>query len=126
MTNDEEFLAERRKVDDREFLINSLDPEKAPRLAPAHLAVRVLLADGRWHAWIEVLAAGVRGGDLAVKTVDNSLRRAVSAGLIERTGEYVAGRGRKRSVDTRKLRLIDWPGLRAPSPQPGPRPTSNW
>lgn len=107
---DAEFLAERRRIDGREFLINSLNAEKAPRIAPAARAIRALLAESSgWHRYAEVVAVGVRASDLAVKTVDNLLRTAVFAGLIERRGEYERGFRGRPAVDMRAYRLIDWP-----------------
>lgn len=107
--NDEEVVAERRQLDERAFLIKALDPENAPRLSPALLAVRGHLADGRWHSLISTLAAGIQASDIAVKTTENLIRRAAKAGFLEWRGEYRrAWRGRK-SQDSRQVRLIEWP-----------------
>lgn len=111
MVSDEEFLAQRRLADDRRFLIQSTDPETAPRLAPAMQAIKGLLygAGSGWVRHSALLAGAVRASDLAVRTVDNMVRRATTAGMIEKRGEYSrAGRGRKAS-DTRAYRLADWP-----------------
>lgn len=109
MISDEALIAERRKIEDREFLIKATDPEVAPVLAPAVNAVRTLLADRRWHSQVSTLAAGLRSSQASVRTIDNILRRARNAGLIERRGEYIrVGQGSKPR-DTRSWRLVSWP-----------------
>ena len=112
MTTDAEdaaFLAERRRADERRYLIAVLDPEKAPRLAPATNAIRDLLADGEWHGHRRLLAAAIRAEpSLAVGTMNNYLRRLASAGLVERRGRYLPN-GPHGAVDWREYQLIDWP-----------------
>lgn len=109
MPSDEDLIAERRMADEKTFLINATDPEKAERIAPAVNALRALLADRRWHPQSAALAAMLRPSDLAVRTADNMMRRAWAAGFLERRGEYIrASRGKKAS-DTREWRLIEWP-----------------
>lgn len=105
MTSDEDFIASRRLADARKFLTNALDPSVAPRLAPALIAVRKILADGEWVAWTSVLAEGLRASDITVKTLDTQIRNAVVCGVIEKRGTYV----RRSRTDTRELRLVDWP-----------------
>lgn len=109
MPSDEAFLAERRIADEKTFLIRSLDADRAPRIAPAVRAIRTLLADGEWHSWVSLAATGVRASDLAVRTVDNLIRRTVAAGVTEKRGESATTWRGRRSPDTRELRLIDWP-----------------
>lgn len=111
MTSDAEFIAQRRSVDDRAFLIRSTDPEVAPRIAPAVNGIRSLLADGRWHRHDAVVAAGLRASDLAVQTVDNVLRRAMKVGMVERRGEYVSAYRARKASDTREWRLSSWPAF---------------
>lgn len=114
MVTDEEFLAERRKVDQAEYLVSILSPENAPRMAAAANAIRdLLLADPArgWVAWNSVVVAGLKAAPtLAVKTVDGLVRTGIAVGFLERTGVYQRnGRGRK-ATDTRALRLVSWPG----------------
>ena len=107
--SDSEFVQQKRRADDRTFLINSLDPEKAPRLAPGMRALRQSLAGGGWVRHDAVLAAGLRASDLTVKTVDAQLRRAVTAGMVEKRGEYTRAYRGRPAEDSRKYRLKDWP-----------------
>ncbi len=107
-TTDAELIAERRSADDRRFLTAALLPSNAPRLAPALVAIRNLLLPGEWATWEAILATGLRASDLSVKTIDNMIRKAVTCGVLERRGDYERG-GRGRTVDTREVRLVDWP-----------------
>jgi hypothetical protein len=110
MTSDEDVVAERRKRDERRFLIATTSPDKGRRLTPAVNAVRALLADGEWHTHNQTLAAGLVTSDIAVRTLDNLLRRACTADLIERRGNYIRGGvGGRNASDTREWRLIEWP-----------------
>jgi hypothetical protein len=110
---DRELIEQRRREDARRFLISALDPENAPRLSFGLRAARMTLADGHWHPWAAVVAAGLRASDLAVKTLDTQVRLALHAGLLERRGEYSRTYDRKQrkyvTTDSRELRLIDWP-----------------
>jgi hypothetical protein len=112
---DTKLIRERKIADMRRFAIEALDPEKAPRLSSAVRAVRELLVSrcGRWVPWPHVVATGLRESDLAVKTVESVIRNAVTAGVLERKGEWAAARGRGRAAtDTRMVRLAglgDWP-----------------
>jgi hypothetical protein len=109
MTSDEELIRQRQAHDYRIFMIRSLDPLKAPRLAPATQALRTLLAGTpSGVTWSEALATMLRASDIAVKTADNIIRQAISGGLVSRTGEYER-KLRKANVDNRTLRLIEWP-----------------
>ena len=109
---DEEFLTRRRQDERRDFLISALDHANAPRLGPALSALRAALANG-WNGHAAVLAAGLRVSDIASKTLDQQLRNAVTAGMVERRGEYSRTYDRRRKAwkvqDTREYRLIDWP-----------------
>jgi len=107
MNDDVKILQQRAALDERRFLINSLDPELAPRIAPASRAIRETLADQRWHSFTELAAAGVRASDLAVRTVSNLIARASKAGMIEKRGEYVRKGG--RAIDSRMYRIVEWP-----------------
>jgi DNA-binding transcriptional ArsR family regulator len=98
------FLAERRRADDRAFMIRGLDPEVAPRLSPALNAIRDLLADGREYSFTEVVTAAAVRSDLTVKTIGNALSRLLSAGIIRREGRW--GKGLR---DTRRYALVSWP-----------------
>ena len=109
MTTDAEYVAERRRLDERTYMIKACDPAVAPLLAPAVLAVRTSLADGRWHAHPTMLAVILHNSDVAVKTADSLLRRACLAGLIERRGEYVRALGGRPSRDGREWGWIDGP-----------------
>lgn len=112
MTDDMELIKQRQARDDVRFMVNALDPEQAPRLAPAVRALRDLVADG-WASHTATLAAMLRASDLAVKTADSLMRRAVTAGLVERRGEYSRTRNRRTRQwevrDTRAYRLVNWP-----------------
>lgn len=111
--SDLELIARRRAEDQRRFLISALNDENAPRLAPAANAMRDLLRGGEWQSWAAVMAAALRGSDLAVKSVDNFLRQLLTAGFVERRGEYERRYNRAarrwQHGDTREVRLIDWP-----------------
>jgi hypothetical protein len=113
MGTDEEFIAQRRKADERAYLISSADPAIAPRIAPAVLAIRSALtdaADPLTHA--AVLALALRASDLAVSTVDNLIRRFVKHGFIIKHGEFVQPFPRRRGVrgvDNRAYTLGEWP-----------------
>lgn len=110
MDDDAKLLQDRARADERQFLINSLNPEKAPRIAPAASGLLLLLADQRWHSFTETVAAGARPApDLAIRTITNLLSRAVRAGMIEKRGEYTRKQGHKPARDTREYRLIEWP-----------------
>lgn len=110
---DEAFIAQRRTDERRNFLINGLDHTRAPRLGPALSAIRGAL-DGRdWVAHAAVIASGLRASDVVSKTVDQQLRNAVAAGMVERRGAYNRTYNRRTARwkvdDTREYRLIDWP-----------------
>jgi hypothetical protein len=109
MNSNEELIHQRQMRDDRTFMITSLDPAKAPRVAPATTALRELLV-GSPHGvpWSEALATMLRASDIAVKTADNVLRKSVASGLVRRVGEY-AHKRRGPGVDSRMLYLIEWP-----------------
>lgn len=113
VTTDEDLIAERRKVDARRFLTNALNPDNAPRLAPAlRAALDYLLAHGT-VPYSAVLAEMLRASDLAVKTCDNQIRNAVECGYLQRTGEYSRTYSKRlkqwSTKDTRMIRLIEWP-----------------
>jgi hypothetical protein len=107
--DDLELIKQRKIEDMRVFLTNALIDENAPRLAPALRAMRGLLLDGQWHAWTAVIATMLRASDIAVKSCESQIYNAVKAGVIERQGDYRAGRGRTPAVDSRLIRLVDWP-----------------
>lgn len=111
--SDGELIAARRLHDKRAFLVNALNPDTAPRLAPALRALRAKLLDGQPHSHNALIAEMLRNSDLAVKTADNQLRNAVYCGMVERVGEYERlwdSKERKWSAhDSRLYRLIDWP-----------------
>lgn len=112
--NDDELIAQRRKEDQVNYLINMLDPAKAPRLAVAANALRDrLLADPGWHPLNAAIATMLRVSDVAVKSADGVIRQLVSAGMVERRGEYrrAYSRQSRRWVvsDTREIRLTGWP-----------------
>lgn len=114
MTHEDQLLIDqRRKEDKRKFILQAMNPENAPRLAPALQALRVLLLDGQWHAWSQCVATMLRAGDLAVKTVDTQMRNALYTGLILRRGEYAPGsswgKHKKLPVDDREVKIRDWP-----------------
>jgi hypothetical protein len=112
MKDDEEFIAQRQARDARRFLEAAVDPDVAPRLSPALIAIRKTLSADGPTAHVTVLAAGVRAGDLAVKTVDNVLRELMRAGMVRRVGSYTRtyDRRSRRYVahDTRMYFLEDW------------------
>jgi hypothetical protein len=119
MTNhhasDTEYLAERRFAEERAYLINTSDPAIAPKLSPAVLALRALLAEAhpRYVPWDSAMAEMVRKSEIAVRTAENLLRKFIAHGFVDRRGEYsrtYAKRTRKWSVtDSRAVRLGEWP-----------------
>jgi hypothetical protein len=112
-TKDAAYVAEQSAREAREFVLNSTRHDVAPRLAPAALAIRELVDDGRARDWAAVVAAGHRRSDVTVKTVDGFLRKAISTGCLVKAGSYSRyfdRRSRKWIVsDTRTVRLGDWP-----------------
>lgn len=115
-TNEDQILILKRRRDDcRAFLSQAVHEQNAPRLAGALTALRSLLADGQWHSWEAALAAMLRASDVAVKSADSQLRNAVTAGYVQRRGEYQRGTRRSPVQDMRQVRLIEWPI----SPLPG-------
>ena len=108
---DSAYLAERKTADERRYLIRSMDPDVAPRLAPAVRAVHEHLADGRALAWDSVIAVGLRSSDLTLRTVSNTLRKLIAHGFVVREGKYSRAyvRGHWRVSDTRTVRMGDWP-----------------
>lgn len=114
MTDDEEYLAGRRRVDERTYLVGSLDPEIAPRMAPAAQAMRALLAEARPGERITqaaLVARGARSSDLAVRTIENLISRLVRAGFIAQYGASTRP-GRHTRGDARSYRLVEWPESR--------------
>ncbi|HEY9413529.1 MAG TPA: hypothetical protein VIQ30_02115 [Pseudonocardia sp.] len=116
MTTDADFIAQRRFADERTYLLKATDLETAPRLAPGMRALReCLVTQKRPVAWTTALAAALRPNDLAVKTMDNMIRKLIAHGFVIKTGDYSRTYNRKartwRVVDTRKLTLGDWPPL---------------
>ncbi len=103
--DDATLVAQRRIADDQKFLTASLDPEMAPRIAPAMNALRSLLGKG-WHSHEATLAAMLRVSDIAVKTAEGLLARSVRAGFVEKRGEFT---WRPHRTDTRTYHLINWP-----------------
>lgn len=110
--SDVDLVAERRREDVRRFLRGACDPQVAPRLAPALLAMLAMLADRRWHPWAEVLAVGLRDTDIAVRTLEARVSQAVGLGWLARRGEWSRtwDRGARKWIisDARELRLIEW------------------
>ncbi len=109
MDADEKLIADRVKIDERAFLINALDPERAPRLSLAVNAIRAALLMPGWHRHSALVAAGLRASDLAVTTTTNIIYRAVKVGMVEKRGEYTQKRRGRPASDTRQYRLIEWP-----------------
>lgn len=107
-TDDERFLAERRFTEEREFLIRAMDPEVAPRNHVVVHAIRAAVSSGPVR-YTTVLAAAVRASDVTVKTADNLMRRLVAHGFLTRSGAYTRATRRAPAVDTRELKLGDWP-----------------
>lgn len=106
MTTETEFLNDRRRSDDRMSLVRALDPDVAPRLSPALVAIRRLLVDaGGWVPWPTAMAEGLRASDVTFKSVDNLLHKAAGCGLLERRGAY----DRRTRTDGREIRIADWP-----------------
>lgn len=112
MSTDTDYIAERKRHDEHVFLTGTTDPDVAPRLAPGIRALRERLTQGP-ASWDAAMAAALRPTDLAVKTVDNVVRRLIAAGFVVKTGEYSRTYNRKRRTwavkDTRTLALGDWP-----------------
>lgn len=111
MTTDEEFIHERRQADELDYLRNAIDPEYAPRIAPALIAIRRTLADATHpvpHA--SVLAVGLRSSDIAVSTLDNMIRKLTKHGFITKHGEYVSNRYKRgvKDQDKRGYTLGSW------------------
>ena len=98
----------------RQFMTESLDEDKAPRMAPALLAVRDLLCDLEWHSHEELINEALAESDLAVDTIKSRICEAVAVGFIDKRGKWTPRRGSwpkkvTPSSDTREYRLVDWP-----------------
>ena len=121
MTTDEEFVRQRAQDDEHAYLINTTDYEIAPRLAPATRALRDALQDAGPGGlpWATAVASGLRASDVAVKTLDNLVRKMINQGLVLKRGEYTRRYNRQARQwvvsDSRRLSLGEWPLPGAPS-----------
>lgn len=111
MTTDAQLIESRKKEDRINYTLSCMDPDRAPKLAPALWAVEEVLRDGQWHAHQQVLAAMLRASALTVKTCEGRLYDLVAADFIERTGDWSRRRvrGEWKVTDTRQFRILDWP-----------------
>lgn len=109
--SDGDYVARRTRQSERDYLINATSPERAPRLAPALLALRAQLSDCDATPWTTAVAVALRSSDIAPKTIDNMLRKLIAHGFVVKRGEHTSAvRNRKRYVtDERTLHLGDWP-----------------
>lgn len=110
-TADAAFVAHRRDQEEIEYLRGVTDPERAPRLAPAMLALRT--ATARDTPWVSAVAEALRASDITTKTIDNLIRKLIKHGFLTRTGTYdrTYDRADQRWEvrDSRVLVRGDWP-----------------
>jgi len=105
----EPFAAERK------FALNTMNPDKAPRMAPVIQAIRRRLASrpGEWVSHDDLTTSARVAGDLAEQTITNRIAVMVKIGMIEKRGGYQRWFDRRVSrmvaKDTRAYRLGDWP-----------------
>lgn len=114
MDDDAQYLEQRRNAEIRDFLVNSMDDEIAPRIAPAMRALHDLLAAHPLtrYTHIKVMATMGRSSDVTTSTIANLVRRLVKGGFIKQYGEYrrsYSRRGGWTGADNRSYSLGDWP-----------------
>jgi hypothetical protein len=115
MTTDEDFVRQRQREDTINYLVGMTNFETAPRLAPAMRALRAVVAQAGAQGvpWTTATASALRASDVAVKTVDNLMRKMVDVGFLIRTGEYDKRFNRRSRSwsgrDNRRVALGDWP-----------------
>lgn len=95
-------------------MIRILDSDRAPRMAPALLAIRGALVDGQWWPHQKLIDEAQAASDLALDTIKSRIAEMVAVGLAEKRGRWTPQRGgfpgpAIASTDTREYRLIDWP-----------------
>ncbi len=98
----------------RQFMVDLLDDERAPRLGPALNAIRGTLAQGGWWPHAGLVAAAQAAAELSPVTIRGRIAEAVYVGCVEKRGAWKPGHGRwpgkvVPASDTREYRLIDWP-----------------
>lgn len=116
---DAQLIADRRREDERRYLLSITDPTMAPRLAPGMQALRAELAARGSLSWEAALATVLRNSDMAVKTADGMLRKLILGEFLTKSGEYSRTYNRRSKrwtvSDTRAVHLIDWPDMQSAS-----------
>ncbi len=110
---DAELIADRRRRDERRYLLTITDPTVAPRLAAGMQALRAELLDRGSLGWEAAVATVLRNSDVAVKTADLMLRKLIMGEFLTKSGEYSRTYNRRTKKwivsDTRAVHLVDWP-----------------
>lgn len=113
MLTDDELIRRHQVWDERIFLVQALTPAKAPKLAPALLALRNHLLDENTHSHSELLAHSLRNSAITVDTANGLIRRISNAGFMSKSGRYSRKYNKLSKTwevtDTREYKLIEWP-----------------
>lgn len=79
------------------------DPHKGDRMGKAWDAVIMLLEDGEWHAWPELMSVGTYAGGVVTRTVSNLLFEGLEIGYLRQKGT-----SRRKSIKLTHVGRARW------------------